>query len=85
MRERETISKAGGTQLLASLYGIENRPRIEVQEGGGARREFLEQLLFAARAGGENHPVRSDKVGEIHGCPFAWAFSRSRMLRQMMS
>jgi hypothetical protein len=75
MRERETIAEAGGTQLLAGLQCSEDRLRIEVQQGGGAGREILEQLLFVARTGGANHPVWFDKVGEIHGCTFARTFS----------
>ena len=75
MRQRKTITKAGGAQSFTGLQGIENRPRIEIEEGGGARCEILKQLLFVAGAGGKNHPVRFDKVGEIHGYTFARAFS----------
>jgi hypothetical protein len=71
MRERETIAQSGGPQLLAGLQSIADSLRVEVQQGGRAPSEILEQLLLVARTAGVNHPVRFDKVGEIHGCTFA--------------
>ena len=85
MRERETIAQTGRAQILANLQGVEDHLRIEVQQSGSARCEILEQLLFIARAGGKNYPVRFNKVGKIHGYTFARTFSRSSIFRQMRS
>ena len=76
MRERETIAQTGRAQLLANLQGVEDHLRIEVQQSGSARCEILQQLLFIARAGGKNYPVRWHEDRQIHAF-IAMAFSRS--------
>src|SRR5262245_17988846 len=70
VRNGDTVTDAGRTELLALLQNLENRSVALAAELGGLGGQLLQNLLLAVDLERRNDGVRRDEIGEQHG-PFS--------------
>jgi hypothetical protein len=67
MRQREPVSQAGGTQLLAVSQRAEDRPGVDPDGGRRAAGQLGQELWLVLNPQGGEDVGGCDQVGDAHG------------------
>src|SRR5207248_3190813 len=80
-RYRDTGTEAGRAETLALDQDLEDPPLVQVDDMGGAARQFLQRLLLAGDAQMGDHAVGGYELGDIHPeCPNLGSLGRGLWL-----